>query len=215
MVEGIAGEYSGVELKMMPALLISMKDFYDRYPEGKVLSPAALDAFRKKNKHRPFHHLEHSASLSNEYYLPEKTDPRLPPLEHILDIHLDGHDRIYPFHALAKQQVVNESQGETPIVVFYHKETVSVMDNDKLSKSKKIGSATAFNRRLGDNVFTFHKAGDYFIDDQTGSTWDITGYCREGAQKGKQLDILPHSNHFAFAYLAFYPNVEIFGQLPK
>jgi hypothetical protein len=85
-------------------------------------------------------------------------------------------------HALAKQQAINASPEQTPIVVFYLNQKVAVMDNDKLSTSKNIGSATAFNRRLRDIVFTFHKAGDYFIDDQTGSTWDITRYCREGAQ---------------------------------
>ena len=50
------------------------------------------------------------------------------------------------------------------------------------------------------------------MDNETGSIWDITGYCREGKLKGKQLWIIPHSNHFAFAYLAFYPNSEIYGQ---
>lgn len=50
------------------------------------------------------------------------------------------------------------------------------------------------------------------MDNETESIWDITGFCREGKLKGKQLWILPHSNHFAFAYLAFYPKSEIYGQ---
>jgi Protein of unknown function (DUF3179) len=62
---------------------------------------------------------------------------------------------------------------------------------------------------------TFKKFGKYFKDDQTSSVWDITGYCREGKGKGQQLEVLPHTNHFAFAYLAFFPKSEIYGQKEK
>ncbi|MBK8659874.1 MAG: DUF3179 domain-containing protein [Bacteroidetes bacterium] len=211
MGSGIAGDYSGKTLRMLPALLISVKDFFDRYPEGKILSPDALNTYIKTHRHRPYHHLEHSGPLSGKYYLPEKTDPRLPPQEHVLDIRLEGHDRIYPFHALAKAQVVNETVGETPIVIFYHQETVTVLDKDDLSKSKRVGSATVFESKLNGVSYSFHKAGDYFIDDRTKSMWDITGLCREGQLKGQQLTLVPHSHHFAFAYLAFYPDAEIYG----
>lgn len=211
MGEGVAGEYAGVELKMLPALLIDVKDFFDRFPDGKILSPIALNAYRKKHIHRPFHNLEDTDHLNAHYYIPEKTDPRLPPLEHILDIHLYGHDRVYPFHILAKQHVINETQGDDAIVIFYHGETVSVLHKDNLAKAKRTGSATAFSRKLNNLLYTFRKQGDYFLDDQTNSRWDITGYCREGKLQGAQLEILPHSNHFAFAYLAFYPHVEIYG----
>ncbi len=212
MGAGIAGEYSGVEMKMLPALLISVKDYFDRYPDGKILSPVPMNMYLKTHAHRPFHHLEHSGHLSRKYYLPEKTDPRLPPQEHVLDIRVEGHDRIYPFHALAKQQVVNETVGKSPLVIFYHDETVSVLDKDNLAKAKRTGSATAFESKLNGVTYIFRKSGDYFVDAQTGSVWDITGYCREGTLKGQQLGMLPQSNHFAFAYLAFFPNAEIFGQ---
>ena len=89
---------------------------------------------------------------------------------------------------------------------------VSVLDEDTLSKSRKIGSATAFRSYLNGVNYTFKKKDNYFVDDQTHSVWDITGYCKEGTLKEKQLMILPHSNHFAFAYLAFFPDAIIYGK---
>ncbi len=208
--EGIAGKYSSAGLRMLPAMLISVKDFFDRFPDGKILSPEALNTYLATHKHRPFYHLEHGSKLSHKYYLPEKTGQRLPPLEHVLDVHLLDYDRIYPYSTIAKLQVINTTAGQTDVVIFYHSETVSVLDRDNLSKSRHTGSATAFNRQLNGKVYTFRKSGDCFTDDQTNSRWDITGYCREGALAGQQLEMLPHSNHFAFAYLAFYPDVEIY-----
>jgi hypothetical protein len=213
MGEAIVGELAGTELKMMRALIISVKDYFDRYPQGKILSPEDLYLISSETGHRPFHHLNHDNNhLDSTYYLPEKVDPRLPPLERVFDIHVENHSMIYPFTSIAKKEVINEVFENMNFVIFYHKDMVSVLDEDDFKKSKKIGSATAFRRDLDGVIYTFKKKANYFVDDQTGSVWDITGYCKEGSLKGKQLWIIPHSNHFAFAYLAFFPDATIYGQ---
>jgi len=213
MGEAIVGDLAGTELKIMRALIISSKDYFDRYPEGLILSPENISLIVEKHKHRPFHHLNHqNSSIDTTYFIPDKVDPRLPPLERVLDIHVEDHTMIYPFTAIAKKNVVNEIFDNMHFVIFYHKDMVSVLDEDELSKSRRIGSATAFRSTLNGVNYTFHKKHNYFVDNQTSSTWDITGYCRDGTLKGKQLMILPHSNHFAFAYLAFFPDAIIYGQ---
>jgi hypothetical protein len=212
MGSAVVGQLAGTELEMKPALLISVKDYFDRYPDGEILSPERFQILGKHHQHRPFHHLNHdNKTLDSAFFLPETVDKRLPPLERVLDIHVADHITIYPFSALAEKQVLNETFDNLKFTIFFHKEMVTVTDEDKLSHSKHVGSATAFRSVLGTDTFTFKKAGRYFKDDQTGSLWDITGYCHEGPRKGKQLNILPHSNHFAFAYLAFFPDCEIYG----
>ena len=96
--------------------------------------------------------------------------------------------------------------------IFFHKETVSVLDEDNLNKAKRTGSAAAFATYFDGVDYTFKKSESFFVDDQSGSTWDITGFCREGKMKGKQLELLPQTNHFAFAYLAFFPNAKIYNK---
>lgn len=212
MGTAVAGKLAGTTMEFMPSMLISVKDYFDRFPDGLIMSPEGVKLV-KSHHHRAFHHMEHDSShLESTYYLPEKTDPRLPPLERVLDIHIDDHITIYPYHVLAKEQVLNQEFDGISFSIFYHGETVSVLDEDKLAKSKHVGSATAFRTKVDGQVLTFKKEGEYFKDDQTGSIWDITGYCREGEKKGKQLWLMPHSNHFAFAYLAFFPESEIYGQ---
>ncbi len=55
----------------------------------------------------------------------------------------------------------------------------------------------------------------YHLNQETGSVWDITGRSIAGPMKGKQLRIEPHSNHLAFAWLAFYPESEIYKEKEK
>ena len=43
----------------MRALIISAKDYFDRYPDGKILSPEGIDIIDKTTYHQPFHHLNH------------------------------------------------------------------------------------------------------------------------------------------------------------
>jgi hypothetical protein len=85
-----------------------------------------------------------------------------------------------------------------------------VLDEREIRKSRAVGSATLFNAMLEGQKLTFQKSGALFKDQQTGSTWDITGHSLTGPLKGKQLRIEPHSNHLAFAWLAFYPDSEIY-----
>lgn len=211
MGTAIVGKLTGTTLEFMPSMLISVKDYFDRFPNGLIMSAEGIH-ITKSHHHRQFYHLEHdSVHMLPEYYLPEKTDPRLPPLERVLDIHIHDHTTIYPYHALAKEQVVNDSFDGTHFSIFYHGDMVTVLDEDKLKKSRHVGSATAFRTRVDGKDLTFEAQGNYYKDHQTGSTWDITGYCRDGALKGKQLWLMPHSNHFAFAYLAFYPESEIYS----
>ena len=213
MGSAVVGKLAGTTMEMIPAYLISVHDYFDRYPNGAILSPDCMTLHFDKHHHRPFYHLNHDKKhMDTAYFISEKVDPRLPPLERVLDIHSHGHTTIYPFSALAHKHVLNETFEGLNYVIFYHGGTVSVQDEDKLSKSKKVGSAVAFRSELNGVKYTFHKSGHYFKDDQTGSLWDITGYCREGSLKGKQLWLLPHSNHFAFVYLAFFPDSKIYGQ---
>ena len=73
-------------------------------------------------------------------------------------------------------------------------------------------AVTVFNPIVKGKKLTFMKLDGYFQDEQSKSKWDITGKCIKGKMKGKQLMIEPHSNHFAFAWLAFYPETVIYGQ---
>jgi hypothetical protein len=124
---------------------------------------------------------------------------------------VDGDYRIYPFSILSKKGVINDRFMGAPVVLFHGGQTVSVLDANTIEQSKSIGSATVFDPEVNGEVLTFTKSGERFTDNQTGSIWDITGWCQEGELKGTRLLIVPHANHFAFAWLAFFPDSDIYG----
>ena len=131
-------------------------------------------------------------------------------MERVVDVESGGKRKIYPFSVLAQKGVINDSFNGKNIVIFYKAGTVSVLDKKDIRNSRDIGSATMFHAVLNGQKLTFRNYEDSFRDLQTNSTWDITGRSIAGPLQGKQLRIEPHSNHLAFAWLAFYPDSEIY-----
>lgn len=212
MGHAIAGSFNGAELKIIPSLIISVEAFFERYPNGKILSKETgnrhVEAQYGKNPYEQYDDI--SSSPMDHYFKNENIDKRLPPMERIIDVHAEGDYKIYPFSKIAEKGVINDTFKSKNIVIFYQSGTVSVLDKKDISQSKNIGSATVFNAEINNQVLTFQKEGDIFKDDQTNSHWDITGKCISGPMKGSQLRIEPHGNHFAFAWLAFFPDSIIY-----
>ncbi len=61
------------------------------------------------------------------------------------------------------------------------------------------------------NVLTFSLRGDQFVDDQTGSTWDILGRATAGPLPGERLRALVSANHFWFAWAVSKPETRIWA----
>ncbi len=214
MGQAIVGEMAGSNLKIVPSLIISVEEFFKRYPNGQILSKNTgnekIMARYGKN------YYENYDSIGNKpwskFFEADKLDQRLPAMERIVNIHSGPHFKVYPFSAVEKKGVVNDTFKNKHVVLFHKKGTISVLDSKDLKGSKDIGSVTVFEPVVNGRKLTFYKNGNRFFDHETGSVWDITGRCTEGELKGTQLTIESHSNHFAFAWLAFYPDTEIYQE---
>ena len=214
MGEAIVGELNTATLDILPSLIISVEEFFMRYPLGEILSKntgfSSSEAYYGKNPYVNYD--AQDGKPKSRFFDNTKIDDRLPPMERIVDIENDGKYKVYTFNDIAASGVINDTFKTSEVVLFHQAGTVSILDKEDISDSKDIGTVVVYNRELDGMTLTFKKEAGKFKDIQTNSFWDITGYCYEGELKGKQLKIQPHSNHFAFAWLAFYPDSEIFGE---
>lgn len=211
MGTAIVGYYNGAELDITPSLIISVEEFFYRYPEGKILSKKTGFASSEKNYgYNPYKKYDEKENPIEYFFNSDKVDKRLPAMERIVDIENNGEYKIFSFSSVAKNGVINDTFKTSSVVLFYKSGTISVLDENDISLSKDVGSVTVFNAIVDGNILVFTKGKGVFMDVDTKSKWNITGYCYAGKFKGTQLQIEPHSNHFAFAWLAFNPNCEIY-----
>ena len=208
---GIVGEYMDILLEVVPSLVISIREFRDRYPNGQVLSP--LNGSRAEGRYgtNPYAGYDDPSGKPYErFFSHTELSTILDPMERVLDLEVSGARRVYPFSILKQHVVVNDTVGGTPVLLMFSDSTLSVLDNQSIKDSRAVGSVVAFSPIIDGIARHFEWLQGAFRDTETRSVWSITGLCMSGEMLGTQLEILPHRNHFAFAVLAFYPNVEVY-----
>jgi hypothetical protein len=212
MGESIVGTFTGTYLDVIPSLIISVEEFFTRYPGGLILSNESSNATENQSYgNNPYVGYDSEDGLPYDRFFSNRdVDSRLPSMERVIDIEVDGSYKIYPFSKIASLGIINDNFKGVQVVLFHSRQTVSATDAGQISQSRSIGSVTAFSPVVNDKVLTFKIKNGIFRDKQTKSSWDITGFCYDGEMKGSRLMILPHSNHFSFVWLAFHPDSEIY-----
>lgn len=90
-------------------------------------------------------------------FLQGETDPRLPPMERLIDIHVRGRYKAYPMRTVREKQVINDIFGGEPVVLFYTSKTVSALDESLIAESKQIGAVMVFVPELDGQRLHFVK----------------------------------------------------------
>ncbi len=204
--EAIVGDYVGATLERLPAQIISFRQFAEAYPEGRVLS-------RETGYNRPYGRNPYAGydDISKTPILYDgPTDERLLPMEKVVAVRLNGESKAYPHRLTREVHVVHDEIEGRPLVVFHTGGAVSALDEATISASREIGSTGVFDPRLDGRTLRFRYEDGRIVDQQTQSTWTITGQAVAGPLEGRQLRPVPHGDYFAFAWFAFRPETQIY-----
>ena len=205
--EGIVGELAARQLTFLPASLVSFSEFSQAYPDGQVLSRET--GYERRYGANPYTGYD---SSSRPFLFQGTIDERLPALERVVGLVIGDSAVAYPFSTLSEAGVVNDDVNGQPVAVFYAPDTVSALDASVIKDAQAVGSAVSYNPIVDGEPLTFEFSDGKIMDTKTGSQWDVTGRAIEGSLAGSQLEVLPHANHFWFAFAAFYPDVTIWGE---
>ena len=96
------------------------------------------------------------------------------------------------------------------LVVFFKPGTRSALDGLLIGESNEIGATGVFEVIVDGNKLTFRPEGDTFVDNETGTTWNILGKAIGGPMAGTQLTPIVHGNHFWFSWGAFQPETQVY-----
>ena len=107
---------------------------------------------------------------------------------------------------MAEEGVINDEVNGQPAAVFFAPDTVSALDASVIEQARAGGSAVSYDPIVNGDHLIFKSDNNKITDTNTGSEWDVTGRSINGPLTGTQLEILPHANHFRFAFAAFYPD---------
>jgi len=131
--DAIAGEFTGRQLKFLPALIISWADFKAAHPEGKVLSRET--SYVRDYGHNPYIDYD-DVNQPPFLYNGPRTPGALAPMARVFTIDLGGEAVAYPYDLLAKVYVVNDIVGGTSVVVLWVPGTVSPLDTGTVASGR-------------------------------------------------------------------------------
>ncbi len=203
--EAIVGDHTGERLEILPSSIVAWADFKTAFPSGLVLSNET--GFAYDYGLNPYYRYDEIDSAPTHAIGP--WDPRLPAKERVVAVELDGESVAYAFSALEETPVVADEIAGTEIVVFFKAGTASALDGKSIEDSRDVGAAAAFLPFVDGMRLSFRVAGELFVDDQTGSRWDILGRAVSGSLQGSSLQPVVNGSHFWFAWAAFHPETRV------
>ena len=210
-LEAIVGPLAGRRLEFIPAQIVSWGDWRAAHPAGRVLSQdTGFDRAYGQNPYQGY-----DSPGNDPFLFSGDPDPRLPATEHVLGVDASGRQVAFPYTELAGDAVDGRSVAQTrlggrEVVVFWKRGTASALDQPKIAASRDVGSATAYDPRVGNRLLVFSAAPRGFVDDETGSRWDLFGRAVAGPLRGSRLRALPAVDHLWFSWAAFFPQTEVY-----
>ena len=206
--DAIIGELAGTNLQPINSQMVSFEQFKKSYPAGLVLSQDT--GYRRFYSKTPYPGYDNPGGIP--FLFKREIDFRLPPMERVLALSNNSESRVYPFSFLNNYPLINTEFSGKPVLIVSQASMVSTMDKKIIKESNVVLAAAAFNRVVEGQVLDFEVKDNQIYDKQTQSEWNIFGESIKGTYKGKQLKQIDKNVHFAFAWLAFYPNTEIIGK---
>ncbi|MFQ5936291.1 MAG: DUF3179 domain-containing protein, partial [Acidiferrobacterales bacterium] len=174
--EAIIGELAGKQLRFLPAVLIGWSDFERAHANARVLS-------RETGHMRPYGqnpYAGYDSVDSTPFLFAGKLDGRLLPMERVVAVTVGEADAAFPYSVLKKERVVRYTLDGHEMVVFYKLGARSALGARDIAGAKDVGAGAVFDPTLDGKRLSFRAQGDFFVDTQTGSTWNILGEAVDG-----------------------------------
>lgn len=203
--EAIVGVHTGRRLPVIPSQTVPFEIAAQQYPAAKVLSRNT--GFKRQYGKNPYAGYEFGNQLMFPVRPHSLKGAKL--LERIVTLGGETGSRAYSFSDLRKAPVVEGEWDGSRYVILYSEKGTSALDAERLAESRNVGAVGVFSPEIDGMSLRFKFHEGRFVDDQTGSTWNLLGGATAGPLAGKQLKPFPHAVAFAFAWLVFRPDTEI------
>ena len=189
--EAISGPLTGQRLTVVPSIQTTWGLWHRNHPRAQVLAGSVGELSDPYD----LYYQGDSAGIEGR----KRQDNRLPTKERVIGLRLGGEVKAYSFSALARDRVVNDVVGGTPLVIVF----------DGASES-----GAAYRRDLNGQVLDFQPGSRpmAMTDAQTSSEWDgLAGTASSGPSAGAALTPVPFTYSFWFGWADFYPRTSVYG----
>ncbi len=184
----VAGKLKGSKMQEISSEQMTLKTWIQLHPDTKILQPDP--AFKSK----------YSGLAGYDEHRPQ-TNTGLGPLQPnawVIGIAGATESKAWNWDDLLQCRRIEDAVNNIPVLLVIEKDNASFH---------------VFDRNVDGNElhFTATESQDGFSDSGTGSHWNYSGICTEGALAGKQLKSVQASQEFYHAWMYFHPGTTLVG----
>lgn len=202
--EGMVGDLAGGSLVRYPAQIVGFAEARLAEPEALVLGRET--GFRRNYGQNPYVGYDEAGSPAFLFQGP--SDGRLPPKARVITVEGDP-PVAYPWEHLEAKRVTHDEIAGAPVVAFWAPGTATAIGGPSIADASDVGAVGLFQATVDGQALRFEAHADGFVDDATGSLWDVTGRAHAGPLEGAVLEAVAHDNTLWFAWAAFRPDTEV------
>ncbi len=206
--QGLVGHYAGAQLDFIPAQTVSWSQFKAAHPDGLVLTQDTGAARDYGLNPYPGYDFEDSDPIDT--FFNGEVDRTLLAKARVVGVFDDEGSVAVRLEDLQTTPVIPITESGRNLVVLHQAGVSSALDNNTIEGGRDIGQNGVFTAESADGTaLTFTADGDGFVDDQTGSTWNILGQATDGELAGEQLEAVNHLDTFWFAWATYQPDTVV------
>jgi len=193
----VTGSQKGRTLEQFPVIWTRWNKARGKYPNAVVLSRDT--GFIRSYGRDPYG----SYLTTNNYYdsggafFPVMAkDNRLEAKRIVVGVKINNSELAIVKSKIAENKIANLFIEEMPIVVIY---------------DESLDTVRVYSRKLENRVLNFEINNGNIVDKETGSEWNVFGKSVNGVMKSKKLEPVNSFDVMWFAWVAFYPQTEIYN----
>jgi hypothetical protein len=203
--QAVVGTLTGAELSTYPVSTVSWAQFRDAHPDGLVLSrKTGFDRSYGRNPYPGYDDVD-----TFPFLFEGEADGRLAAKTRVVGVEVDGEAVAVRRDELTSRGALDVTIAGRRMVVFHRPGTASALDGARVDDGADVGTTGVFLAELDGRALAFTVTGDEFVDDQTGTRWDVLGHAIDGPAAGARLEPVVHVDTFWFAWAAFRPDTRI------
>jgi hypothetical protein len=205
--QAVVGTLVGEQLRMLPLSTVSWQDFVATHPDAPVLT-------RDTGYERPYGRNPYVGYGQGDGpltgFVTGESDDRLLPMARVVGVHVQGASGqsvplAVPTADLAELGIIATRVDGRQVTVWHVPGTVSSLDGQNVADGDDVGATGVFYTDHEAGSLHFTRSGEGFVDEQTGSIWNVLGEAVEGPLAGERLEPVPHVDTFWFAWSAYQP----------
>jgi hypothetical protein len=204
----VVGMLAGTALEPIASPLLAWGEFKQAHPDGLVLDRNATGYSRSYGTN-PYAGYDNEAN--DPFLFRGVVDDRAAAMRRVVGVALEDAAAAWALDGISGEEAeaTNTAIGDQNLVILWKSGQASALADQSVATGDDVGSVGVFDPTVDDTTLTFSATGDRFVDDQTGSEWDITGAAISGELAGTQLARVPHLDTFWFAWATYRPGTDL------